>query len=70
MPDGNVIALTEGGFLRSKDLKTWESMQVELNGEMPLGIKSSAKDASRLLIATSGLKVYESKDSGKTWTQK
>ncbi|NHN33301.1 WD40/YVTN/BNR-like repeat-containing protein [Paenibacillus agricola] len=68
--NGNVIAMNEGGFLRSKDMKTWEPMKVELNGEMPLGIKSSKVDANQLLIVTDKYKVFESKDSGKSWSQR
>lgn len=70
LKEGDVIAMTEGGFLRSKDLKTWEPLKVELNGEMPLGIKSSKIDSGKLLIVTNQLKVYESKDGGKSWSQK
>ena len=70
LKDGNVIAMNEGGFVRSKDLKTWEPMKVDLNGEMPLGIKSSKTDSNKLLIVTQQLKVYESKDGGKSWAQK
>jgi hypothetical protein len=63
LPSGEVITMSEGGFLRSSDLKTWSPMEVDLNGEMALGIKVSKKDPDRFVIVTDQLSAYESKDS-------
>lgn len=69
-PSGEVITMNESGFQRSNDLTTWKSMQVDLNGEMPLGIKGSKKDGSRLLVVTESYSVYESIDGGESWAKR
>lgn len=68
-PTGEIITMNESGFQRSNDLTTWKPMLVDLNGEMPLGIKGSKKDANRLLIVTERYSVYESKDGGESWAK-
>jgi photosystem II stability/assembly factor-like uncharacterized protein len=70
LPSGEVITMGEGGFLRSSDLKTWSPMEVDLNREMALGIKASKKEPNRFVIVTDQLRVFESKDSGNSWTRK
>jgi photosystem II stability/assembly factor-like uncharacterized protein len=70
LPSGEVITMSEGGFLRSSDLKTWSPMEVDLNGEMALGIKVSKIDPDRFVIVTDQLSAYESRDSGNNWTQR
>lgn len=70
LPSGEVITMSEGGFLRSTDIKRWSPMEVDLNGEMALGIKASKKEPNRFVIVTDQLRVFESKDSGNSWTKK
>lgn len=67
---GEVIAMQESGIVRSLDLQTWTPMKVETNGEMPLGIRASKQDPKRLVIVTQQLNVFESTDSGTSWTKK
>jgi photosystem II stability/assembly factor-like uncharacterized protein len=67
LSNGDVIAMGEGGFTRSSDLKTWVPFKVDLNGEMPLGIKASKTDPNRLVIVTQKLRLIESHDGGKSW---
>ncbi|HEY0829344.1 MAG TPA: hypothetical protein VGE40_14690 [Bacilli bacterium] len=69
LDNGDVIAMNEGGFVRSSDLKTWTPIGIDLNGEMPFGIKASKKDPNRLVIITQNLSVYESKNGGLDWTK-
>lgn len=69
LPSGEVVVMNEGGFTRSKDMKTWTPMNIELNGEMPLGIKASKKDPNRLAIVTQNYSVYESNNGGQSWTK-
>lgn len=51
------------------DLKTWTAMGIELNGEMPLGIKASKQDINRLVVITDRYSVYESSNGGEKWTK-
>ncbi|MEX2415151.1 MAG: hypothetical protein WD424_03325 [Paenibacillaceae bacterium] len=67
--NGDVIVMNEGGFVRSADLMTWSSMNADLNGEMPLGIKASKTNPDRLVIVTENLSVYESKNGGFDWSE-
>lgn len=69
LDNGDVIAMNEGGFVRSSDLKTWSPMKIELNGEMPFGIKASKADPKRLVMITQNLSVYESINGGLDWTK-
>ncbi|MEF3309488.1 hypothetical protein PV433_11345 [Paenibacillus sp. GYB004] len=69
LSSGEIIVMNEGGFSRSKDMKTWTPMNINLNGEIPLGIKASKKDPAKLAIVTQNYSVYESKNSGQSWTQ-
>ncbi|KAG4228570.1 hypothetical protein PC116_g23078 [Phytophthora cactorum] len=66
--DGGTIIMTESGFLKSTDLEIWSDLDVDLNGEMPLGIKSSKQDPNRLIIVTDQYSVYESNDGGENWS--
>jgi photosystem II stability/assembly factor-like uncharacterized protein len=67
LSNGDVIAMGEGGFTRSSDLKTWVPFKVDLNGEMPLGIRGSKTDPNRIVIVTLQLHLLESQDGGKSW---
>ncbi|MCA4756028.1 hypothetical protein H8Z60_26305 [Mycolicibacterium fortuitum] len=69
LPNKEVVIMTESGFQKSKDFKTWSAINVELNGEMPLGIKSAKEDGSRLVILTDRYSVYESSNGGENWTK-
>lgn len=69
LSSGEVIVMNEGGFARSKDLKTWSPIKIDLNGDMPLGMKASQKDPNRLAVVTESYSVYESLNNGQTWTK-
>lgn len=66
--DGEVIALTESGMFRSLDGQRWTRMDLNLNNEMPLGIRASKIDPNKLLIVTNQFTAFESKDDGLTWS--
>lgn len=66
--NGETIALTESGIYRSQDGKEWSNMNIDLNGEMPLGIKASKQNPNQLLIVTDKLAAYESADGGVSWS--
>ncbi|MNP54697.1 hypothetical protein D3C76_1492740 [compost metagenome] len=68
LANGEVILMAEGGFLKSKDLKDWSDLHVDLKGEMPLGIKASKRDPNRLVIVTDRYSVYESDNGGSSWS--
>lgn len=68
LPNKENIIMTESGFLKSVDMKTWTPMNVVLNGEMPLGMKAAKQDSNRLIIVTDKYSVYESTDGGSNWT--
>lgn len=67
LPNKEVVIMTENEFQKSKDFKTWSAINVELNGEMPLGIKSAKEDGSRMVIVTDRYSVYESSNGGENW---
>ncbi|MFD1130660.1 hypothetical protein [Paenibacillus sp. PDC88] len=69
LPNNEVVIMTESGFQKSIDFKTWSAIDVKLNGEMPLGIKSAKEDGSRLVIITDRYSVYESSNGGENWTK-
>ncbi|KGP77781.1 MULTISPECIES: WD40/YVTN/BNR-like repeat-containing protein [Paenibacillus] len=68
LSDGRTIIMSESGFLKSTDLKIWSNLDVDLDGEMPLGIKSSKQDPNKLIIVTDQYSVYESNDGGEKWS--
>lgn len=69
LPAGDVIVMNEGGFARSKDLKMWTPLNIDLGGELPLGIQASGKDPNRLAVVTRNYSMWESIDGGQTWTK-
>ncbi|WP_337035104.1 hypothetical protein [Paenibacillus illinoisensis] len=68
LSDGGTIIMTESGLLKSTDLEKWSDLEVDLHGEMPLGIKGSKQDPNRLIIVTDQYSVYESNDGGAKWS--
>ncbi|MFS0873658.1 MULTISPECIES: WD40/YVTN/BNR-like repeat-containing protein [Paenibacillus] len=68
LSDGGTIIMTESGLLKSTDLEKWSDLEVDLHGEMPLGIKGSKQDPNRLVIVTDQYSVYESNDGGAKWS--
>ncbi|MGG1614342.1 WD40/YVTN/BNR-like repeat-containing protein [Paenibacillus phoenicis] len=68
LANGEVILMSESGFLKSKDLKDWSDLHVDLKGEMPLGIKASKRDPNRLVIVTDRYSVFESDNGGSSWS--
>lgn len=68
LANGEVILMAESGFLKTKDLKNWSDLHVDLKGEMPLGIKASKRDPNRLLIVTDRYSVFESDNGGSSWS--
>ncbi|OPG95172.1 hypothetical protein B2I21_28205 [Chryseobacterium mucoviscidosis] len=68
LSDGGTIIMTESGLLKSTDLEKWSDLEVDLHGEMPLGIKASKQDPNRLIIVTDQYSVYESNDGGAKWS--
>ncbi|EXX87951.1 hypothetical protein BG53_02855 [Paenibacillus darwinianus] len=68
MPDGDVMAITPSGSKRSTDLKAWSAVPLNLNEEVPVGIRFL--DDGLGLVVTQALTVYETRDRGDTWNRR
>ncbi|WP_199621004.1 WD40/YVTN/BNR-like repeat-containing protein [Paenibacillus alkalitolerans] len=68
--NGEAIVYGANGFQRSTDYNKWTPMEVDLNGELPLGIRESHTNPDRLAIVTDKYSLYESEDGGKSWSKK
>lgn len=68
MPDGDVMAITPSGAKRSVDRIAWSEVSLNLNEEIPLGIRFL--DNGQGLVVTDKLTVYETRDHGETWSRR
>lgn len=67
--DGEVITLGPTGYRRTATGKTWDAINIDLQGENPLGIRESHVDPNRMAVVTNSYSVFESTDGGKTWSK-